>query len=264
MTPAFEAAEIAALGAIFGSLGATVIEVGGWTVLSRPDRPGHPWMHQVVARGDVSADDLDEALSLAGPTAQVQVPDGVLGPAALVSRGFAVWSRLVRMVGAVPGPPVPGPPGAASLVAASPVVVSSASGSPAASGLSLSVVGPEAAAEVVAVGLAGFDVGESDWWPAPLGAPGWSQVLAHEGAVPVAMGALHVSGPVAWVGAASTVPGHRRRGAQSALLAHRFQLAAQGGAEQIVSKVDPGGGSERNLRRAGFQPAYEVVQWRRH
>ena len=254
MTPAFEAAEIAALGAVFGSLGATVVDVGGWTVLSRPDRPGHPWMHQVVARGDVSADDLDEALSLAGPTAQVQVPDGVLGPAALVSRGFAVWSRLVRMVGAVPGPPV----------AASPVAVSSASGSQAASGLSLSVVGPEAAAEVVAVGLAGFDGGEPDWWSAPLGAPGWSQVLAHDGAVPVAIGALHVSGPAAWVGAASTVPGHRRRGAQSALLAHRFQLAAQCGAEQVVSKVDPGGGSERNLRRAGFQPAYEVVQWRRH
>lgn len=252
MTPAFEAAEIAALAAIFGALGATVVDVGGWTVLSRPDRPGHPWMHQVVARGDVSADDLDEALSLAGPTAQVQVPDGVLGRAALVSRGFAVWSRLVRMVGAVPDPPVEG---------------SSASGSSAVSGLSLRVVGPEAAAEVVAVGLAGFDVGEPDWWSAPLGAPGWSQVLAHDGAVPVAIGALHVSGPVsgpvAWVGAASTVPAHRRRGAQSALLAHRFQLAAQCGAEQVVSKVDPGGGSERNLRRAGLKPAYEVVQWRR-
>ena len=48
------------------------------TVLSRPDRPGHPWMHQVVARGAVSVDDLDAAMALAGPTAQVQVPDGAL------------------------------------------------------------------------------------------------------------------------------------------------------------------------------------------
>ena len=113
------------------------------------------------------------------------------------------------------------------------------------------------------MGLAGFDVGEPDWWAAPLGTPGWSQVVAYDGAVPVATGALHVAGPVAWVGAASTVPSHRRRGAQSALLAHRLQLAAQCGAGLVVSKVDPGGGSERNLRRAGFEAAYEVVQWRR-
>ena len=115
---------------------------------------------------------------------------------------------------------------------------------------------------MVAVGLAGFDVGEPDWFSAPLDAHTWTQVVAYDGVVPVATGALHGCGPVAWVGAASTVPAHRRRGAQSALLSHRLQLAAAGGATRVVSKVDPGSGSERNLRRAGFEPAYEVVQWR--
>ena len=127
---------------------------------------------------------------------------------------------------------------------------------------SLVRVGREAADDVVALGLAGFDVGEPDWFSAPLDAPAWTQVVAYVGVVPVATGALHVCGPVAWVGAASTVPGHRRRGAQSALLSHRLQLAAADGASRVVSKVDPGSGSERNLRRAGFEPAYGVVQWR--
>ena len=115
---------------------------------------------------------------------------------------------------------------------------------------------------MVTPGLAWFDVGEPDWFSAPLDAPAWTQVVAYDGVVPVATGALHVSGPVAWVGAASTVPGHRRRGAQSALLAHRLQLAATEGATRVVAKVEPGSGSERNLRRAGFEPAYGVVQWR--
>ena len=247
MTPALEAAEVDALRVIFTSLGATVADVGGWTVLSRPDRPGHPWMHQVVARDAVSVDDLDAAMLLAGPTAQVQVPDGalideapadqVLADRVLADRGLVVWSRLVRLVAAAPG-------------------------EPAATDLALVRVGMEAAEEVVAVGLAGFDVGEADWWSAPLDAPGWTQVVAYDGVVPVATGALHVCGPVAWVGAASTVPGHRRRGAQSALLAHRLQLAATEGATRVVAKVEPGSGSERNLRRAGFEPAYGVVQWR--
>jgi len=237
MTPALEAAEVDALRVIFTSLGATVAHVGGWTVLSRPDRPGHPWMHQVVARGAVSVDDLDAAMALAGPTAQVQVPDGVLPDEVLASRGLVVNSRLVRLVAAAPG-------------------------EPAATDLALVRVGREAADDVVAVGLAGFDVGEPDWFSAPLHAPAWTQVVAYDGAVPVATGALHVCGPVAWVGAASTVPGHRRRGAQSALLSHRLQLAAADGATRVVSKVDPGSGSERNLRRVGFEPAYGVVQWR--
>ena len=87
MTPAFEAAEIAALGAIFGSLGGTVIEVGGWTVLSRPDRPGHPWMHQVVARGDVSTYDLAVGATVAdlragttGAGLDVQPGDELVAP----------------------------------------------------------------------------------------------------------------------------------------------------------------------------------------
>ena len=237
MTPALEAAEVDALRVIFTSLGATVADVGGWTVLSRPDRPGHPWMHQVVARGAVSADDLDASMALAGPTAQVQAPDGALPDEALASRGLVVNSRLVRLVAAAPGEPAP-------------------------TDLALVRVGREAADDVVTVGLAGFDVGETEWFSAPLDAPAWTQVVAYDGVAPVATGALHVCGPVAWVGAASTVPGHRRRGAQSALLAHRLQLAATEGATRVVAKVEPDSGSERNLRRAGFEPAYGVVQWR--
>ena len=173
MIPALDAAEVDALRVIFTSLGATVADVGGWTVLSRPDRPGHPWMHQVVARGAVSVGDLDAAMALAGPTAQVQVPDGALPDEALASRGLVVWSRLVRLVAAAPG-------------------------QPAATDLALVRVGREAADDVVALGLAGFDLGEPDRFSEPLDAPAWKQVLAYDGVVPVATGFEPAYGVVQW------------------------------------------------------------------
>ena len=48
--------------------------------------------------------------------------------------------------------------------------------------------GGRSADDVVALGLAGFDVGEPDWFSAPLDAPAWTQVVAYDGVVPVATG----------------------------------------------------------------------------
>ena len=59
-------------------------------------------------------------------------------------------------------------------------------------------VGREAADEVVTVGLAGFDVGEPDWFSAPLDAPAWTQVVAYDGVVPVATGFEPAYGVVQW------------------------------------------------------------------
>ena len=53
----------------------------------------------------------------------------------------------------------------------------------------------------------------------------------------------------------------RGRGAQSALLGLRLQLAAEQGADRVCVKADRGSPSLRNLERAGFRTSHEVVPW---
>ena len=93
------------------------------------------------------------------------------------------------------------------------------------------------------------------------GRPGWSWYLAHDGETPVACGALFVHGRHGWLGQAATLPAHRRRGAQSALIAARIGAAAAAGAEVVVTETgeivdDRPTISYRNILRAGFRAAY--------
>jgi GNAT superfamily N-acetyltransferase len=55
---------------------------------------------------------------------------------------------------------------------------------------------------------------------------------------------------------AGTLPEHRRRGIQTALLGFRLQLAAQEGCEFAVIVTRGGTTSQRNAERAGFRVAY--------
>ncbi len=124
-------------------------------------------------------------------------------------------------------------------------------------------IGAERAEEFTAVLAAGFEI------PQPVtamlshlpGRPGWSWYLAHDGEVPVACGALFVRGRHGWLGQAATLPAHRRRGAQSALIATRIGAAGAAGAEVVVTEtgeiVDERPTiSYRNILRAGFAAAY--------
>jgi len=54
----------------------------------------------------------------------------------------------------------------------------------------------------------------------------------------------------------ATVPGYRRRGVQSALIAQRLHEAALAGCEYAVVSTHPGSGSQRNMERRGFRLAY--------
>jgi GNAT superfamily N-acetyltransferase len=64
---------------------------------------------------------------------------------------------------------------------------------------------------------------------------------------------------VATLGGMATVPAHRRRGVQRALVAHRLRLAAERGCDLAVASTAPANDSERNLYRAGFRPLHETV-----
>lgn len=55
---------------------------------------------------------------------------------------------------------------------------------------------------------------------------------------------------------ASTLPGFRGRGVQTALLARRMAWAAERNCEIATTTTQPGTSSQRNFERAGFQIAY--------
>lgn len=237
-----ERAEGRALGAIYSGLpDGWAREVEGWAVRSWPRRPESPWMHQAFAEGPVTGAGLDAALdALAGLPVIVQVPVGALTDAELAARGLGSPVRLPRLVAVLGGR---GPAPDTALV--------------------LETVGPPGGGHVSTVARAAFGLDEPWWWVAPLGAPGWTQVVAYDGHEPVATAALHQAGDTAWLGAAGTLPAARGRGAQTALLHHRLALAAELGAGRAVAKAVPGSVSERNLLKAGFVHTYDVVQWSR-
>ena len=101
-----------------------------------------------------------------------------------------------------------------------------------------------------------------DGWAASLaGRPGWHCLVSYDGEAPVGTGALRVTGAVGWLGVGATLPEHRGRGSQSALLAARISLAHELGLRLLVTETgapgdDGPGPSYRNILRAGFRAAY--------
>lgn len=95
-----------------------------------------------------------------------------------------------------------------------------------------------------------------------VGAAGWHCFLAWDGDEPAGGGALYVDGEVAWLGIGATRPAHRGRGAQSAILAARVELARQLGVKRLATETgEQVGPSYRNILRAGFAEAYARPNW---
>jgi hypothetical protein len=94
-----------------------------------------------------------------------------------------------------------------------------------------------------------------------VGKPDWHAYLAYDGPEAIATGAMYVMGDVAWLGMGSTLPAHRRRGAQGSLLARRLEDGIDLGCRWFVTETgaeDPErpNASLRNMLRAGFAVAY--------
>lgn len=92
----------------------------------------------------------------------------------------------------------------------------------------------------------------------------FAQWLAYEGTRPVAACLTHVRGDTGWFGWSATLPSHRGRGLQSALMWHSVRDAAQRGcrwitAETATGTMDAPDVSFRNMKRFGF-----VELYRRH
>jgi GNAT superfamily N-acetyltransferase len=125
--------------------------------------------------------------------------------------------------------------------------------------LSVRAAKPQDAAAIAQVACAAFGMPASlePWFGALVGRPGWNFFVAEADGRIAATGAAFIEGSTAWLGVGATLADYRNRGAQSALLAARLELAADAGCsvvatetgESIAGEVNP---SLNNIRRAGF------------
>lgn len=87
-------------------------------------------------------------------------------------------------------------------------------------------------------------------------APGCRLFLARRGGEPAGGGALRIVAGLAQLAGASTLPSHRRRGVQSALLRARLVDAAGAGCDLAIVTTEPASKSQENVQRAGFTLLY--------
>jgi hypothetical protein len=99
-----------------------------------------------------------------------------------------------------------------------------------------------------------------------VGRPEWRPFAAWDGDRLVAGANLYVDGPAAALNAAATLPTHRARGAQSALIAARAAAAVEAGCRHLYAETwkpapDGHNPSLANMERAGLTPLYVRDNW---
>jgi GNAT superfamily N-acetyltransferase len=117
-----------------------------------------------------------------------------------------------------------------------------------------------------AVGGFGMPPALAPWLVAMVGRPGWHTYVGWDGVQPVAAGALYIRGGTAWCGLGATLPSHRGRGGQCALLARRVADALAQGCRVIVTETgedtaDAPNPSFRNMMRTGFRTVHFRDNW---
>ncbi|CAN5875237.1 GNAT family N-acetyltransferase [soil metagenome] len=89
-----------------------------------------------------------------------------------------------------------------------------------------------------------------------LNAKGMERYLARRGGVIAGGGSLVIADGVALLSGAATLPEHRKRGVQSALLSERLRIAGERGCDIAVVTTEPASKSQANVQRAGFSLLY--------
>jgi hypothetical protein len=136
--------------------------------------------------------------------------------------------------------------------------------------LAVRQIGAEHATAFGEVAVKGFGMSPfvAPWLAALVGRPHWRSFMAFDGDKPVAVGTVYIDEAVAWLGIGATLPSHRGRGAQGAILAARIDAAARDGCIVLTTETGiPHEGeaapSFKNIQRAGFRVAYERPNFRR-
>jgi GNAT superfamily N-acetyltransferase len=89
-----------------------------------------------------------------------------------------------------------------------------------------------------------------------LAAAGSVRYAALRDGVVAGGGSLRMTEGIAQLTGAATVPAHRRRGVQTALLSARLADAAAAGCDLAVVTTQPGSKSQQNVQRQGFELLY--------
>jgi GNAT superfamily N-acetyltransferase len=116
---------------------------------------------------------------------------------------------------------------------------------------------------------AGFEVSDvrlEAWARAQVGRPEWKLFGAFERGEMVGCAALMLDSEVGGLMGAATLPAHRGKGAQSALMAARLRAAAHEGCRWVFTETgaetpDNPNPSMHNMRRMGFSELYERRNW---
>jgi hypothetical protein len=129
--------------------------------------------------------------------------------------------------------------------------------------LRIECIDERSAATFAQVARVGFGMPEAlqPWLASSVGRAGWRHYVAFDDERAVASGALYVHGQIGWLGIASTLPSHRRRGAQGAIMARRIHDAAEAGCTWLVTETGEDTSAQpnpsfHNMIRTGFTLAY--------
>jgi hypothetical protein len=129
--------------------------------------------------------------------------------------------------------------------------------------LRIEEVGAEMAKPFADVALAVFGMPPAmgPWLAALVGRPHWYTYLAFDGESPIATGALYIKNEIGWLGIGSTLPSHRGRGAQGAIMTRRVTDGIARGCRWLVTETDEEtpehpSPSYRNMVRTGFTMLY--------
>ena len=85
---------------------------------------------------------------------------------------------------------------------------------------------------------------------------GFERYLAHRGGAAAGGASFRAFEGIAQLCGSATLPDHRRRGVQTALLRHRLAEAARQGCDVAVVTTQPGSKSQQNVERFGFTLLY--------
>jgi hypothetical protein len=135
--------------------------------------------------------------------------------------------------------------------------------------LRISSVDPEHFSQWASVALRSFGMPEeglSDMLAAALNHPGFRPFAAWDGDEIVATANLFIHGEIGSLNTGATLPNHRNRGAQSALIAARAKEAANAGCRWLCAETGRPGADEdnpslNNLVRTGMYPLYYRQNW---
>lgn len=91
--------------------------------------------------------------------------------------------------------------------------------------------------------------------------PGWKFYMVYTNGDPVATGVMYIEGDIASLTFAATVPDHRRKGLQQALLRKRLAEAVMKNCRLAISQCAFLSQSHRNMDRVGMKLGYVRTTW---